>query len=252
MRLTILGKSPSWEDAGGACTSYLFEEGSTTLMVDCGSGALGKLRAQIDYRDLDAIVVSHFHADHLLDLIPLACALTYGPASIDGSSPPRLIAPAGAEAFFLRLGSAIDDERLIVDAFPIEEYQPEDEIRVGEITVRIHSVPHIGPTHAIELIAPSGGRIVFGADGPYSQELIAAASRADLLVAEATLPDLDPSQDVHMSAEETGRLARQAGVGRLVLTHISDELDTERSRRIAAEEFGGEVEVAAEGLSWDV
>jgi ribonuclease BN (tRNA processing enzyme) len=252
MRLTILGKSPSWEDAGGACTAYLFEEGATKLMVDCGSGALGKLRARMDYRELDAIVISHFHADHLLDLIPLACALTYGPASVDGSSPPRLIAPAGAEAFFLRLGAAIDDERLIVDAFPIEEYEPGDEVTVGEISVRSHSVPHIGPTHAIELTAPSGGRVVFGADGPFSQELIAAASRADVLLAEATLPEADPAQQVHMSAAEAGRLAREAGVGRLVLTHISDEIDTERSRRLAAEEFGGEVELAAEGRSYEV
>ena len=252
MRLTILGKSPSWEDAGGACSSYLIEEGSTTVLLDCGSGALGKLRARIDYRELDAIVISHFHADHLLDLVPMACAFTYGPASTDGTSPPRLLAPVGAEAFLRRLGSAIDDEHLIVDAFPIEEYEPSSETEIGEITVRTHPVPHVGPTHAIELIAPSGARIVFGADGPYSEELVAAARDADLLLAEATLPDPDPGQRIHMSAEETGRLAREAGVGRLVLTHISDELDLERSRRIAAEAFGGEVEVAREGATYEV
>lgn len=252
MRLTILGKSPSWEDAGGACSSYLIEEGSTTVLLDCGSGALGKLRARINYRDLDAIVISHFHADHLLDLVPMACAFTYGPASADGTSPPRLVAPAGAEAFFLRLGGAIDDERLIVDAFPIEEYEPSSETEIGEITVRSHPVPHIGPTHAIELIAPSGARIVFGADGPYSDELIAAARGADLLLAEATLPELDQGQRIHMNAEETGRLAREADVGRLVLTHISDELDLDKSRMTAAAEFGGSVEVAREGASFDV
>jgi ribonuclease BN (tRNA processing enzyme) len=252
MRLTVLGKSPSWEDAGGACSSYLVEEGSTTILVDCGSGALGKLRARIDYRDVDAIVISHLHADHLLDLVPLSCALTYGPASSDGSSPPRLIVPAGGEAWLQRLGVAIDDERLIVDAFPIEEYEPGAEIALGEITGRAHSVPHIGPTHAIELIASSGGRIVFGADGRYSDELIAAAHGAGLFLAEATLPDLDPDQNVHMSAEEAGRLAREAGVGRLVITHISDELDLERSRSLAAVSFGGLVELAREGASFDV
>ncbi len=252
MRLTVLGKSPSWEDAGGACTSYLIEHGETKLTVDFGSGALGKLRARIDYRDLDAIVLSHFHADHLLDLVPLGCALTYGPASSDGSAPPRLIAPTGAMDFFRRLGRAIDDEDLIVSALPIEEYEPESELGVGEILVRTHPVPHIGPTHAIELVSPTGGRIVFGADGPYSDELIAAARDADVLLAEATLADPEPGQHVHMSAEETGRLGREAGVGRLVLTHISDELDTERARRLAAEEFGGEVEVAAEGAVYEV
>ncbi len=252
MRLTVLGKSPSWEDAGGACSSYLIEESSTVVLLDCGSGALGKLRAKIDYRALDAVVISHFHADHLLDLIPLACAFTYGPASVDGSSAPRLIAPQGAEEFFRRLGVAIDSERLILDAFPLEEYQPNASISVGDLSVRAHPVPHVGPTHAVELTAPSGGRIVFGADGPYSDELIAAARGADVLIAEATLPDPDPSQAVHMSAPETGRLAQEAGVGRLVLTHISDELDLERARSAAAEAFGGPVDVATEGASYEV
>jgi ribonuclease BN (tRNA processing enzyme) len=252
MRLTILGKSPAWSDAGGACSGYLIEEGSTTIVLDCGNGAFGKLRRRVDYRDVDAAVISHLHGDHLLDLVPFSYALTLGPGAAERTRRPRLIAPVGADAFFRRLAGTWGDEELIIDAFELEEYEPGGEATVGDVSVRSHPVPHIGPTHAIELTSPSGGRIVFGADGRYSDELIAAARGADLLVAEATLPDLDPSQDVHMSAEETGRLAREAGVGRLVLTHISDELDTERSRRIAAEEFGGEVEVAAEGLSWDV
>jgi ribonuclease BN (tRNA processing enzyme) len=252
MRLTVLGKSPSWEDAGGACSSYLIEESSTVVLLDCGSGSLGKLRARLDYRALDAVVISHFHADHVLDLVPLACAFTYGPAASDGSSPPRLLAPQGAEEFFHNLGTALHDADLIVDAFPIEEYEPSSEARVGDVVVRTHPVPHIGATHAIDLAGPSGGRIVFGADGRYSDELIAAARGAEVLLAEATLPDPDESQGVHMSAQEAGRLAREAGVDRLVLTHISDELDLERARAAAAEAFGGPVEVAAEGASYEV
>ncbi len=252
MKLTVLGKSPSWEDAGAACSSYLVEQGETKLLVDCGSGALGKLRERIDYRELDAIVISHFHADHLLDLVPLACALSYGPAAADGTRPPRLLAPRGAGEYFDRLGAALNDDDLITGTFPLEEYEPRSRTEIGPIEVRTHPVPHLGPTHAIELIAPGRGRIVFGADGPASDELGAAASGADLLIAEATLPDPVPGQRVHMSAEEAGRLARAAAVGRLVLTHISDELDLERAREIAAREFGGAVEVAAEGSSWEV
>lgn len=252
MRLTVLGKSPSWEDAGAACSSYLVEESPVALLIDCGSGALGKLRARIDYRDLDAVVISHFHADHLLDLVPLCCALRYGPASRDGTSPPRLLAPRGAEAFFDGLSSALGAPGLITGTLPLEEYEPSAELSVGPLIVRTHPVPHVGPTHAIELVAPGGGRIVFGSDGPASVELEAAAHGADLLLAEATLPDPVPGQRIHMSAEEAGRLAGAAGVGRLVLTHISDEFDLERARALAAREFGGAVEVAAEGSSWEV
>lgn len=252
MRLTVLGKSPAWSDAGGACSGYLVTEGETAIVLDCGNGVFGKLRERMGYEELDAVVISHLHGDHTLDLVPFSYGLAFGPAGRVRQSPPRLIAPLGAEAFFRRLAGTWDDEHLIVRAFDLEEYEPSAEIRIGALNVRSHPVPHIGPTHAIELVAPAGGRIVFGADGRYSDELIAAASGAELLIAEATLPDPDPDQHVHMSATEAGRLAREAGVGRLVLTHISDELDTERSRTLAEEAFGGEVEVAAAGASYDV
>ena len=79
MRLTVLGKSPSWQDAGGACSGYLIEEEGTSVLVDCGNGVFAKLRERIDYIDLDAVVLSHLHADHFLDLVPYAYALTYAP-----------------------------------------------------------------------------------------------------------------------------------------------------------------------------
>jgi len=252
MRLTILGKSPAWSDAGGACSGYLVTEGQTAVVVDCGNGAFGKLRERISYAEVDAVVISHLHGDHVLDLVPFSYALKFGPEGRSLGEAPRLIAPQGSDAFFRRLDGTWDDEGLIVGQFSLEEYEPSFETTVGELTVRSHPVPHIGPTHAIELSDRAGARIVLGADGRYSDELIAAARGADLLVAEATLPDPDPGQHVHMSAAEAGRLAREAGVGRLVLTHISDELDLERSRRIAAEEFGGTVEVAEQGASYDV
>ncbi len=79
MRITVLGKSPSWQDAGGACSGYLVEDGGTTLLLDCGNGVFGKLRQRVDYIDVDAILISHLHADHILDLVPYAYALTYAP-----------------------------------------------------------------------------------------------------------------------------------------------------------------------------
>ena len=69
----MLGKSPAWQDAGGACSGYLVEDEGIRVLLDCGSGVLGKLRAVVDYADVDAVVVSHLHADHILDLVPYAC-----------------------------------------------------------------------------------------------------------------------------------------------------------------------------------
>lgn len=252
MRLTVLGKSPAWSDAGGACSGYLVEEGESALLVDCGNGVFGKLRERMDYRDVDAVVISHLHGDHLLDLVPFAYALTLSPGAADAGPAPRLIAPAGAGEFFRRLAGTWGDEELITGAFALEEYEPASSTAVAGIGIRFHPVPHIGPTHALELTAPSGARIVCGADGRYSGELKRAAAGAELLVAEATLPAPDPDQAVHMSGEEAGSLAREAGVARLVLTHISDELDVERSRAAAAAAFDGPVELAEEGAAYEV
>lgn len=254
MRLTVLGKSPAWSDAGGACSSYLVDQAGRALVIDCGNGAFGKLRAHRDYREVEAVVISHLHGDHLLDLVPFSYALTVGP---DGGSldRPRLLAPAGAGAFFRRLAGTWGDEDLIVNAFALEEYEPGVELEAAGIGVRPHEVPHFGPTNAIELVAPGGGRMVFGADGRYSNRLIDAAAGADVLIAEATLADAvsgPADEEGHMSAAEAGRLAAAAKVGRLVLTHISDELDLERARAEAEAEFGAPVEVAAEGSTYEV
>ena len=251
MELTVLGKSPAWSDAGGACSGYLVADGETRLLVDCGNGVFGKLRERVSYAEVDAVVITHLHGDHLLDLVPFAYALTYGPAGVAREGKPRLLAPAGARAFFDRLDGTWNDEGVIAGSFDLEEYEAGAELAVGGVAVGAHSVPHVGATHAISLTTDSG-RIVCGADGRYSTELIEAAAGADLLLAEATLADPPATEDVHMSAVEAGRLAAAAGVGRLVLIHISDELDADRALAQARSEFQGPVEVASEGATFGI
>jgi ribonuclease BN (tRNA processing enzyme) len=255
MKLTVLGKSPAWTDAGGACSGYLVEAGdgpgARAFLLDCGNGVFGKLRARRDYRDIEAVVISHLHADHLLDLVPFAYALTVGPDG--GTHRPRLLAPSGAGSFFRRLVGTWDSEDLIERAFAIEESEPGADLEAAGIAIRPHAVPHFGPTHAVELTGPAGGRFVFGAVGRYSERLWALAGGADVLIAEATLVEPDPApleERGHMSAREAGELAARAGVRRLVLTHISDELDAAHALAEARAGFSGPVEIAAEGAAY--
>src|SRR3954469_16782810 len=79
LQITVLGKSPAWQDANGACSGYLVEEDRVCLLLDCGNGVFSKLRRFRDYTGVDAVVISHLHADHFLDLVPFAYALTYAP-----------------------------------------------------------------------------------------------------------------------------------------------------------------------------
>ena len=255
MRLTVLGKSPSWPDAGGACSGYLLENDGRAALIDCGNGAFGKLRLHRDYREIETVAISHLHGDHVLDLVPFSYALTLGPGSGEREAKPRLLAPAAAPDFFRRVVGAWGSETLIESAFEIGEYDPGDVLDLAGVPAMAHRVHHIGPTHAFELSGAGGGRIVFGADGRYSDELIAAARGAAVLIAEATLPEPEDKplgERVHMSAAEAGALAQEAGAGRLVLTHISDELDGGRSLAAAREAFGGPVEIAREGAAYEV
>ena len=166
MRVTVLGKSPSWQDADGACSGYLIVEQDTRVVLDCGNGVFGKLRRYCDYTRIDAVVLSHLHADHFLDLVPFAYALTYSPRQqptpVDGwegtGSParPRLVAPRGAAATFRRVAGAWGSDDLLEKAFELEEYGPSDEPRIGSLRFNFHLVPHFTD------VGQSGSRAVPG------------------------------------------------------------------------------------------
>src|SRR5918997_1800862 len=256
MRLTVLGKSPSWQDAGGACSGYLLEEDGTSVVVDCGNGVFSKLRRFRDYTRVDAVLISHLHADHFLDLVPYAYALTYAPRQqpvpvdrwpgTDSPARPRLIAPRGATEFFRRIVGAWGNEDLIENAFEIEEYGEDSTVEVGPLRFSFASVPHFTETFAIAVDSRNGsGRLVFGADSGPTDRLAEIASEADLVLLEATLPR--PERDGkrgHLTPREAGEHAAAAAAKRVVLTHISDELDVLWAREQAESAFEGPVEVA--------
>src|SRR4051794_9936587 len=200
MRITVLGKSPSWQDAGGACSGYLVEEDGTFVLLDCGNGVFAKLRRYRDYVAVDAVVVSHLHADHFLDLVPYAYALTYAPRQqpvpVDRwpgtpqPAKPKLFAPRGARQTFRRVVGAWGAEDLIDNAFDIHEYAPGEELAVGPLTLRFQEVPPWLRRCAIDA-PPSlkgSGRFPSGARSAPTDELPDSAAGGALLMIEATLP----------------------------------------------------------------
>jgi ribonuclease BN (tRNA processing enzyme) len=258
VEITILGKSPSWQDADGACSGYLVEEQGYRLLIDCGNGVFAKLRKVVDYIDVDAVLITHLHADHFLDLVPFSYALTYAPRQqpvpVDRwpgtahPARPALHAPPGARDTFRRVVGAWGNEDLVENAFHLKEFDPAATVEVGPLEVAFQLVPHYVPTYAVGLTA-GGGRFVFGADSSPSDALCEFARDADLLLIEATLPR--PERDGvrgHLTPGEAGDHGRRAGARRLVITHLSDELDACWAATEAEATFGGPVEVAREGL----
>ena len=259
MRLRVLGKSPSWQDAGGACSGYLLEEDSTAVLLDCGNGVFSKLRRYRDYIAVDAVLISHLHADHFLDLVPYSYALTYAPRQqpvpVDrwpGTATParpRLIAPPGAREVFRRVAGAWGSEDLIENAFTLEEYEVSSRPEVGPFRFSFCEVPHFQETFATCVqSANGGGRLIYGADSRPTEQLVAFAKDADLLLIEATLPRPERSGERgHLTPREAGEHGRDSGAKRLVLTHISDELDHLWAKKEASAVFSGPVDVAHEG-----
>jgi ribonuclease BN (tRNA processing enzyme) len=263
VQLTVLGKSPSWQDADGACSGYLVAEDGYTLLVDCGNGVFSKLRRHRDYVDVDAVLISHLHADHFLDLIPFSYALTYAPRQqpvpvagwpgTDHPARPQLYAPHGATELFREIVGTWGDETLVERAFSIREYRPGDQPELGPFQIRFCEVPHYTRTFAVEVVAPSGSRLTYSADCRPNDQLVEFARGSDLLLIEGTLPRPERTgMRGHLTPGEAAEHGRRAGVRRLVITHFSDELDSGWIRAEAAAGFAGPVDLAQEGAVYTI
>jgi ribonuclease BN (tRNA processing enzyme) len=257
VRVTVLGKSPSWQDVGGACSGYLVQEGEHALLLDCGNGVFSKLRRFLDYVDVSTVVISHLHADHFLDLVPFSYALTYAPRQqpvavggwpgTDKPARPQLFAPVGAGEVFRQIVGCWGQEDLIEHAFDLHEYDAPDELTVGPFDIRFCEVPHYTPTYAVELRS-NGSRMTYSADCSPNEELVEFAHATDMLLIEATLPRPERTGlRGHLTPSEAGDHGRRAGARKLVITHFSDELDADWAQTEAREAYGGPVELAAEG-----
>ncbi len=253
MKITVLGKSPAWQDAGGACSGYLVEEEDCCLLLDCGNGVFGKLRERRDYEQVDAVVVSHLHSDHCFDLIPYAYALSYSPRAREFPNPrPTLYSPPGSAEAFRTVTGTWGLGELIEQAFCLIEYGVDSVLDLGPLQIRFHEVPHFIRTFAVQVTSRAGS-FTFGADCCPNDALVEFARDSDLLMLEATLAQPEPDGNRgHLTAAEAGAHARRAGAGRLVLTHFEAGDHAERSRAQAEAEFGKPVELAAEGAVYEI
>lgn len=250
LTLTVLGKSPAWQDAHGACSAYLVDRPGTRLLIDCGNGAMGKISAYTDPFSIDAVLISHLHADHCFDLVPLAYALAYCPRpDTSAGKRPRLFLPEGGTAALCNVASMWGDTSMFENVFEVIEYTPHASLTIGEVTIQLAPVPHLIPTVAADIRHQNGARFTYGADCGPNAELIELAAGTPLLIAEATIPQGEiGSKPTHMSARQAGSLAQAARAEHLMLTHYSELYDPQWMRDEAGVDYGGEVHLAAEGL----
>ena len=244
-RLTLIpiGVGCACPAPGEAQSGYLVRAGASSVMVDMGSGVLTRLREEMAPEELTALVVTHLHPDHCVDLMGLEVHMVWGPAA--GSPPLRVIGPPGLRERLIAFSGASGFD----GAFAFEEFAAgAGELRLADDLVMSHrEVPHLPPTNAVRL-ERGGASIVLGADcapGPALPEL---AAGCDMLVCEATWGAGPPVEGVpHMTAADAGRAASRAAAGRLLLTHLDPALDAEATLAQARAHFSGPVALARPG-----
>jgi ribonuclease BN (tRNA processing enzyme) len=225
---------------GQSC--YLVRIPGRAVALDMGAGTLNRLSALVAPEDLGAVVISHLHPDHCADLMALRVYMVWGPGAgrrLRVLSPPglreRLVAFSGSEGWD--------------DAFAFEDLtSPGGEADLGGgLALRYREVPHLPPTFALRLEG-AGAAVCYGADCAPGPELPELAAGCGVLVCESSFgAEPVPAGVPHLPAADAGRIAAQAGVGRLLLTHCSPEFDRDAALAAARAEFAGPVDWARQG-----
>lgn len=239
MDLTVLGCSGSYGGPdGGACSGYLVRDGATAIWIDTGNGTFGQLQRHLPAEDLTAVVLTHAHPDHCVDLYGLHVMLryarhrqhlpVYGPAGI-GDHLGILVGGDWGGTFAWH---AIDDT---------------EPLTVGSMVLNFSRTDHPPPTYAVE-IAAGEARLIYTSDTGPGWSIEAFPAGADLVLSEATyLHDHKPAP-IHLSAKEAGTYAKSAKARRLVLTHLWPLVDPQLIVAEATGAFGAPVELATPGL----
>lgn len=261
MHVTVLGCRSGMPAQGEASSGYLVEVGGWRVLLDCGPGVATVLSGLGPAGLPDAVVISHLHADHCYDLLPLgkmllAAAMPTGapgpePLSHVDTAAVPLYVPRGARPVLDRLAALFPVttapvlDRAFDLAFDVREYDPGATLRLGAVTGELVGLPHAAPSCGIRLTADGCTLAYTGDTGP-GGALLDLARDADVLLAECTLADPDTGPHGHLCAADAGRAATRAGVGELVLTHwtSTDPVWLRRCVDRAAAEFDGPVHVA--------
>lgn len=248
MKLTVLGCSGSMPGPTSPASSYLVEADGFRLLLDLGNGALGVLQNHAGLTEVDAVLLSHLHPDHCLDLCGLYVARRHGP---DAGGP--LIPVWGPPDTAARMAAAygLAPEPGMTEAFDFRTYS-DSAFGVGPFEVRAAPVVHPVPAYALR-VEHDGRCVAYSGDTAPTSTLVDLASGADVFLCEASFRDgEDNPTGLHLTGREAGEHAMAAGVGQLIVTHIPPWGHPAAAVAGASVAFRGPVIEARSGLVLDV
>lgn len=238
MKIDILGYWGGFPINGGATAGYLITTDEGKILLDCGSGVMSKLSKFAKAEELDAVILSHLHYDHMGDVGVLQYAMNGALRTGRATDKIKMYSPAEPAKMWEQIQSAQSDN------ISIEEG---DSLEIAGVKIEFHAVKHTIPCYAVKFTYKDKV-IVYSADSEYIESLADFATGADIFICEATICEgsTHTAGPGHMDAKEAALLAKKANIGKLILTHLPSDGDFELMKRQAEEVFGGKVQLAME------
>ncbi|CAN5750519.1 MBL fold metallo-hydrolase [soil metagenome] len=242
MKLTIVGCASAYTHRPGAASScYLVESGGRAVLLDMGQGSFSELARYRSAESLDGVLVSHLHADHLVDLVPLRHYLLY---EADAAGRVAVHGPGELRRRF----DAFQGDGFL-DCMTGGALEP-GVFELAGLRIEARHVTHIEDSYAFR-VSPAGGAgpgLVYSGDCARADDLVPLLHEGDTLLCEAAFGAGPGGGGGHITAQEAARVATEGRVARLVLTHILDRHDPEPARDAAADHYSGEILLARPGL----
>jgi ribonuclease BN (tRNA processing enzyme) len=239
VKVTVLGSAGSHPGNGRACSSYLVSAGDHHLLLDCGNGSVANLLDAVDPAALDAVLISHLHPDHFVDLYGLHYALRFHP---NGGKKVDVYAPAGARELLtsVLLGDTADS---FVKHLPMHVAAAGQHYDLGPFAVELFAAHHPIETLASR-ITVDGRIIAYSGDSAPTPDLVSCAEDVDLFICDATWVSRDAPfpEGVHMTGTEAGMVAAEAGAERLMITHVFPQR--------LPEQVAADAETVYDGIVW--
>ncbi len=243
MELTVLGAGPAYSDRPGALgSSYLLRAAGSAVVLDLGQGVFPSLAAELDPSSLDAVLISHLHPDHCIDLVPLRHYLRYEfrPSRRMTVHAPRDLA---ARLDALHGEPGFTDEAL--DVVPLEA----ETRRIGQFTVESSRVTHTDDSWGFRVaLADDGPGLVYSGDCGRAMDLAPLLRPGDTLLSEVSFgPGPVPVDAMHLAGPEIAALALATEPGRILLTHLQMGYDPVRTIETIRTGFAGPLSFVSPG-----
>ncbi|MED4016789.1 MBL fold metallo-hydrolase [Sutcliffiella cohnii] len=242
MKLTVLGYWGGYPAVNSATSGYLLQKDGFNLLIDCGSGVLSQLQNYLKPNELHAVLISHYHQDHIADIGVLQYARLI--QTFLGNELPTL--PIYGHREDEQAFSKLTHQKVTTGI----AYNPEETLTIGPFSVQFLKTSHPVSCYAMK-ISSEDSTIVYTADSSYQDSFIPFSTGADFLIAECNLyANQDGKSGGHMNSHDVAKIAQNANVQQLLLTHLPHFGKHDQLLEEATSIYKGNVKLATTGFTW--